>query len=210
MLESAFLYSKPQVEAALCKLRDAGARHRRVAAVSAGETAPQHVTSWAGACAWRSIPDLQLIGNYHDDAEYVGALANSVREHWQQHGRTSRLCTFQRYRCVQRAITSSSASEPPRCSRHAGTGLRTVDAQLPVRALAAAAGSGLPPTRLFGSPDCDLHSRRLPRDARGDCPGGPGDLSACGWHAIPIRARPSTIAAIMRAHLARRMLGAGS
>ena len=41
--------------------------------------------------SWRSIPDLQLIGNYHDDAEYVGALANSVREHWQQHGRTGQL-----------------------------------------------------------------------------------------------------------------------
>ena len=38
---------------------------------------------------WRALPDLQLIGNYHDDAGYIGALANSVREHWQQHGRTA-------------------------------------------------------------------------------------------------------------------------
>ena len=55
--------------------------------------------------AWRSLPDLQLIANYHDDAGYIGALANSVREHWQKHGRTSQLLmSFHGIpqRCVQR------------------------------------------------------------------------------------------------------------
>jgi ferrochelatase len=48
---------------------------------------------------------LRLIGSYHDDANYIGALANSVREHWQQHGRTELLLmSFHGIpqRCVQR------------------------------------------------------------------------------------------------------------
>lgn len=35
--------------------------------------------------------DLRLVRDYHDDAGYIGALAESVREHWQQHGRGERL-----------------------------------------------------------------------------------------------------------------------
>ena len=54
---------------------------------------------------WRALPDLHLIGDYHDDAAYISALANSVREHWQQHGRTAHLLmSFHGIpqRCVQR------------------------------------------------------------------------------------------------------------
>ena len=54
---------------------------------------------------WRALPDLHLIGDYHDDAGYVTALANSVREHWQQHGRTAHLLmSFHGIpqRCVQK------------------------------------------------------------------------------------------------------------
>ncbi|MBC7984037.1 MAG: ferrochelatase [Candidatus Obscuribacterales bacterium] len=31
---------------------------------------------------WRNIPSLHFIGDYHDDANYIAALAHSVREHW--------------------------------------------------------------------------------------------------------------------------------
>lgn len=36
-------------------------------------------------------PELQLVGDYHDHPAYIDALAASVREHWQQHGRGERL-----------------------------------------------------------------------------------------------------------------------
>jgi protoporphyrin/coproporphyrin ferrochelatase len=94
-IESAFLYSEPQLGTALQRLRDAGAQRIVVLPLF-----PQASGTTTGAVfdqvaarlrAWRALPDLQLIGNYHDDAGYVGALANSVREHWQKHGRTAQL-----------------------------------------------------------------------------------------------------------------------
>jgi ferrochelatase len=94
-VESAFLYSPPELGAALQKLKDAG-----VARIVVLPLYPQASGTTTGAVfdqvaarlrSWRALPDLQLIGNYHDDAGYVGALANSVREHWQQHGRTAQL-----------------------------------------------------------------------------------------------------------------------
>jgi ferrochelatase len=36
-------------------------------------------------------PELRTINDYHDDANYIEALANSVRAHWQTHGRGERL-----------------------------------------------------------------------------------------------------------------------
>ena len=72
-LESAFLYSDPLLPAALQKLRAAGAQ--RIVVLR----------------DWRALPDLHLIGDYHADDGFIGALANSAREHWQQHGRTAHL-----------------------------------------------------------------------------------------------------------------------
>lgn len=40
---------------------------------------------------WRWWPELRLIGDYLHEPGYVQALANSVREHWQQHGRGEKL-----------------------------------------------------------------------------------------------------------------------
>ena len=39
--------------------------------------------------AWR--PELRIVNDYHDDAGYIAALADSVREHWAAHGRGERL-----------------------------------------------------------------------------------------------------------------------
>lgn len=36
-------------------------------------------------------PQLQLVGDYHDHPGYLDALAASVRQHWQEHGRGERL-----------------------------------------------------------------------------------------------------------------------
>jgi ferrochelatase len=54
---------------------------------------------------WRALPGLHLVGGYHDHPDYIRALAGSVREHWQQHGRTAHLLmSFHGIpvRCVQR------------------------------------------------------------------------------------------------------------
>jgi len=109
LLESAFLYSRPYVDAALRQLWEAGARRivllplfPQASGATTGAVFDQVGAAWR---SWRALPDLQLIGSYHDDANYIGALANSVREHWQQHGRTELLLmSFHGIpqRCVQR------------------------------------------------------------------------------------------------------------
>ena len=94
-LESAFLYSDPLLPAALQKLRAAGAQRIVVLPLF-----PQASGTTTGAVYdqvavvlrdWRALPDLHLIGDYHADDGFIGALANSAREHWQQHGRTAHL-----------------------------------------------------------------------------------------------------------------------
>jgi protoporphyrin/coproporphyrin ferrochelatase len=39
----------------------------------------------------RALPELRLVNHYHDDAGYIDALARSVTEHWQTHGRPDKL-----------------------------------------------------------------------------------------------------------------------
>ena len=46
-------------------------------------------------CEWaqrsRSVPELRFINRYHDDAGYIGALAQRVEDHWAVHGRPDKL-----------------------------------------------------------------------------------------------------------------------
>ncbi|KRI01192.1 ferrochelatase [Curvibacter sp. PAE-UM] len=39
----------------------------------------------------RTIPELRFINRYHDDAGYIGALAQRIRTHWQAHGQPDQL-----------------------------------------------------------------------------------------------------------------------
>lgn len=39
----------------------------------------------------RAMPSLHFVADYHVDTGYIAALADSVRQHWQQHGRAERL-----------------------------------------------------------------------------------------------------------------------
>jgi ferrochelatase len=108
-VESAFLYSEPQVRGALQSLRAAGAQdivvlplYPQASGTTTGAVYDQVVAAMGD---WRALPGLHLVGHYFDDAGYVRALANSLREHWQQHGRTAHLLmSFHGIpvRCVQR------------------------------------------------------------------------------------------------------------
>jgi ferrochelatase len=95
VVESAFLYSEPFLPNALRTLRAAGARRIVVLPLfpqaSGTTTGPVYDQAGAALRDWRALPSLNLIGDYHADDGYIDALANSVREHWQQHGRTAHL-----------------------------------------------------------------------------------------------------------------------
>lgn len=40
---------------------------------------------------WRWVPELRMLGAYHDDPAYIAAIANSILVHWAEHGRSERL-----------------------------------------------------------------------------------------------------------------------
>lgn len=58
---------------------------------SASTTAAVHDAVTAELRQWRRVPGLRLIEDYHLDAGWLDALANSVRAHWQAHGRAQKL-----------------------------------------------------------------------------------------------------------------------
>ncbi|MBV9695617.1 MAG: ferrochelatase [Gammaproteobacteria bacterium] len=94
-LEVAMLYSPPELEAALARLRAAGARR-----ILALPLFPQYCGATSGAVfdrtlaglrGWRALPDLQFISDYHDHPGYIEALRGSVAEYWQREGRAAHL-----------------------------------------------------------------------------------------------------------------------
>ena len=54
---------------------------------SGSTTASVHDAVGAELARWRRRPALRLLADYHLDAGWLDALAASVREHWQMHGR---------------------------------------------------------------------------------------------------------------------------
>jgi ferrochelatase len=41
--------------------------------------------------SWRWVPELRLLGAYHDDPTFIHSIAQTVREHWQNNGRGDKL-----------------------------------------------------------------------------------------------------------------------
>ena len=94
-VEVGMLYSAPQLQAALTRLRDSGAQR-----ILALPLFPQYCAATTGAAfdavsavlrGWRRLPDVQFVAGYHDHPGYIEALRASVAEHWQAHGRTAHL-----------------------------------------------------------------------------------------------------------------------
>ena len=94
-VEVGMLYSAPQLQAALTRLRDGGAQR-----ILALPLFPQYCAATTGAAfdavsavlrGWRRLPDVQFVAGYHDHPGYIEALRASVAEHWQAHGRTAHL-----------------------------------------------------------------------------------------------------------------------
>ena len=82
VIESAFLYSEPQVAASLQRLRKAGALDLVILPLfpqTSGTTTGAVYDQVAAALrGWRELPTLRLISNYHADGGYLQALAATV------------------------------------------------------------------------------------------------------------------------------------
>lgn len=94
-VEIGMLYANPSVPQALSRLRAAGATRMLVLPLfpqySGAATAPVFDQVAAELRRWRWVPELRFINEYHEAPGYIGALAASVREHWQVHGQTEHL-----------------------------------------------------------------------------------------------------------------------
>lgn len=84
-------YGNPSIAEGLRRLRDAGARRVLVFPLYpqySGPTVGSTFDAVADALKrWRWVPELRMIGHYHDDPAYIQALADRIRRHWDEHGR---------------------------------------------------------------------------------------------------------------------------
>lgn len=95
IVELGMTYGEPSIAQAIDKLQAAGAQRLLVLPLypqySGTTTASvfDAVTSKLQAMRW--VLETRFINQYHDAPGYIGALAASVREHWQEHGRGDHL-----------------------------------------------------------------------------------------------------------------------
>lgn len=88
-------YGNPSIASAMDALRDAGCERVLVVplypqyAASTTATAVDKVHEYTRRR--RNQPEMRFVKRYADDAGYIAALAESVREHWRQHGKPERL-----------------------------------------------------------------------------------------------------------------------
>lgn len=67
----------------------------------------------------RWLPHLRFIGSYHDDPGYIQAIANSIRRHWEAHGRADKL-VFSYHGTPKRYLLNG---DPYHCQCHKTTRL---------------------------------------------------------------------------------------
>lgn len=91
----AMRYGNPSIAEGLHDLQQAGAEKIIVLPLY-----PQYSGATSGTVAdevfrqlmkWRWVPELHLLGPYHDDPGYLCAVAESIQQHWQAHSRGDKL-----------------------------------------------------------------------------------------------------------------------
>lgn len=89
--EVAMRYGNPSVKQGLQKLREKGARRILVFPLYPQYSATTTATVFDAVSdvlkRQRWIPELRFINHYHDHPQYINALAESVEQHWREHGR---------------------------------------------------------------------------------------------------------------------------
>ena len=88
-------YGNPSIDAALNTLREANMQRLLVLPLfpqyAAATTASTFDAVSKSLRNWRRIPEFHILNGYHDNPAYIRALATSIRNHWQDHGKPQRL-----------------------------------------------------------------------------------------------------------------------
>ncbi len=94
-VELAMRYGNPSIESGLDKLRAANARRIIILPLY-----PQYSAATTGSTfdaiadqlkQWRWVPELRMVNHYHEDEGYIDAIANSIKQHWQDKGQAEKL-----------------------------------------------------------------------------------------------------------------------
>ncbi|MCY9850922.1 ferrochelatase [Vibrio mediterranei] len=98
-VELGMSYGNPSLKDGLSRLLDQGVDKIVVLPLYpqySGTTTAAAFDGIAKACkSISTLPSISLVRDYHDNARYIKALANSVRAHWEQHGRADYLlCSY--------------------------------------------------------------------------------------------------------------------
>lgn len=95
LVRHAMRYGNPSLPAVLDSLRAEGVTRVLVLpaypqyAAATTASISDKIGQWAATA--RRLPELRFVGEYHDEAGYVAALADRLRKHWATHGRGERL-----------------------------------------------------------------------------------------------------------------------
>ena len=86
VVELAMRYGNPSIESALVKLQEANAQRVMVLPLypqySSSTTASTFDAIAAAVKQWRWVPELRFVNQYHDDPQYIEALASTIQESW--------------------------------------------------------------------------------------------------------------------------------
>jgi ferrochelatase len=95
VVRHAMRYGSPGIGAVLRELAATGARRLLVVPLfpqySATTTASVLDAVARELAAWRWVPELRFVADYHAELRYIEALARSIEGYWQRHGRAQRL-----------------------------------------------------------------------------------------------------------------------
>jgi ferrochelatase len=95
LVRHAMRYGKPSIASVLDELKAANATRILVLPLYPQYAAATTASANDAVAAWmrmqRRQPELRFVNHYHDDPGYINALVQSVRRHWQTHGRGRRL-----------------------------------------------------------------------------------------------------------------------
>ena len=95
VVEFAMRYGSPSVDSAVDKMLQQGVRKLLVLPLY-----PQYCASTTGSTfdaiaqsfsKRRWIPELRFVTHYHDNTDYIKAVADKIKAHWEQHGRADKL-----------------------------------------------------------------------------------------------------------------------
>ncbi|MFZ5520221.1 MAG: ferrochelatase [Pseudomonadota bacterium] len=95
LVRHAMRYGNPSIESQMQALVDDGATRVLVLPLYPQYSAATTATALDRVFAWarqaRRVPELRTINHFHDDADYIDALASSISAYWMKHGRPDKL-----------------------------------------------------------------------------------------------------------------------